>query len=72
VGWYHTHLFSATDSFGLSGMDQDLHHRFLPRPWQAAVLVNISHDGNRQIRCFQRKNEGMLEQSFFEVVKKNI
>ena len=67
VAWFHTHLFAATDDFGLSGWDQDLHRRFLTRPWQVAVLVNMDRDGNREVRRFQRGAEGDLAECRFEV-----
>lgn len=69
IGWFHTHLFKATDEFGLSGLDQDLHRRFLTRPWQVAVLINIAIDGSREVRCFQRGLDGNLEECLFEVLE---
>ena len=68
VAWFHTHLFAATDEFGLSGMDVDLHRRFLTKPWQIAVLINIDVHDNREVRCFQRSPEGDLEECTFEVL----
>ena len=67
VSWFHTHLFKATDAFGLSGLDQDLHHRFLTKPWQLAVLLNIDTTGEREVRCFQRGPRGDLIECTFEV-----
>ena len=66
VAWFHTHLFRATDEFGLSGMDQDLHRRFLTKSWQVAVLLNI-YKGQRTVRCFQRGPEGDLVECAFHV-----
>ncbi|MDM8515091.1 hypothetical protein QUF76_02740 [Desulfobacterales bacterium HSG16] len=68
VSWFHTHLFRATDDFGLSGWDIDLHERFLTRPWQVAVLVNIGKNGDREVRCFQRWVGGELDECLFEVI----
>jgi len=68
VGWFHTHLFEATDGFGLSGMDQDLHRRYLTKPWQVAVLLNVDADGNRTVRCYQRGPEGDLVECEFGVL----
>lgn len=68
VGWFHTHLFEATDSFGLSGMDQDLHRRYLTKPWQVAVLLNVDAKGERTIRCYQRSPEGDLVECEFGVI----
>lgn len=67
VAWFHTHLFEATDSFGLSSMDQDLHRRFLTKPWQVAVLINIGKGGGRVVRCFQRGPEGELIETVYSV-----
>ena len=67
VSWFHTHLFQATDEFGLSGMDEDLHRRFFTRPWQVAVLVHIDRAGKHEVRCFQRTLSGDLLECAFEV-----
>lgn len=67
VAWFHTHLFEASEDFGLSGMDQDLHRRFLTKPWQVAVLLNIDKKGRRTVRCFQRGPEGELVECPFYV-----
>jgi hypothetical protein len=67
VAWFHTHLFKASDDFGLSGMDQDLHRRFLTKPWQVAVLLNIDTKGPRVVRCFQRGPEGDLVECPFHI-----
>jgi hypothetical protein len=69
VAWFHTHVFAPSESFGLSGMDQDLHRRHLGKPWQVAVLVNIDSDGERTVRCFQRGPEGDLFECPFEVIE---
>lgn len=54
AGWYHSHLFEATDDFGLSSLDHHLHAVHFYRPWQVAFLVNLGADGSRELRCFQR------------------
>jgi hypothetical protein len=41
VGWYHTHLFPATDTLGLSSIDVELHTTTFRAPWQVAGLLNI-------------------------------
>jgi hypothetical protein len=51
VGWYHTHLFAASDDLGLSGTDVELHRTIFRRPWQIAGLVNIA-DGRRTLRFY--------------------
>ncbi|HLW03741.1 MAG TPA: hypothetical protein VKT82_34155 [Ktedonobacterales bacterium] len=66
VGWFHTHLFPATDAFGLSSLDQDMHTWYLPRPWQIAILLNLEKDDKRTVRCYQRGVEGDLIESTFE------
>jgi hypothetical protein len=45
LGWYHTHLFEATDEFGLSSIDVDLHRSTFRRGWQIAALVNLGASG---------------------------
>jgi len=68
VSWFHTHLFKASDEFGLTGLDQHLHRRFLTKPWQVAVLLNIdTTNDDREVRCFQRGPEGDLVECTFEV-----
>ncbi|MFB7613653.1 JAB N-terminal domain-containing protein [Kitasatospora sp. NPDC056181] len=59
VGWYHTHLFPATDEFGLSGTDVDLHLATFRRPWQVAALINLTEDA-RVLRCYARRAEEMV------------
>ncbi len=68
IGWFHTHLFPASDNFGLSGMDQDMHAWYLPRPWQIAILLNLETHGLRTVRCYQRGPEGDLVETPFEVL----
>ncbi len=67
AAWFHTHLFAASDEFGLSGLDQDLHRRFLTKPWQIAVLLNIDFEGGRELRCFQRGPEGDLVECQYHI-----
>jgi hypothetical protein len=72
VGWFHTHLFPATDTFGLSGIDQDMHSWYLPKPWQVAILLNQEKDKERSVRCYQRGPTGELVETPFEVVKPEV
>lgn len=67
VGWFHTHLFGATDSFGLSGLDQDMHAWYLPRPWQMAILLNFEIGADRTVRCYQRGPGGDLVETPYTV-----
>ncbi|KPA11744.1 hypothetical protein MHK_008047 [Candidatus Magnetomorum sp. HK-1] len=60
LGWYHTHLFDATPEMGLSMMDMDLHSRFLPLPWQVALLINIHQNNDRYLRCFQKTPQNVF------------
>ncbi|GAA1392551.1 hypothetical protein GCM10009639_24390 [Kitasatospora putterlickiae] len=53
VGWYHTHLFPATDTFGLSTADVDLHLGTFRRDWQIAALLNVDRD-RRVLRVYRR------------------
>ncbi|MBG0562562.1 JAB N-terminal domain-containing protein [Actinoplanes aureus] len=51
VGWYHTHLFPASDRLGLSSSDVDLHSRTFRRRWQIAGLLNLD-GGERVLRAY--------------------
>jgi hypothetical protein len=68
VGWWHTHLFPATDSFGLSGLDETLHRQFFSNPWHFAALLNVSAEQGRVLRCYQPDTGGMLTESAFAVL----
>ena len=58
LGWYHTHLFPATDDFGLSTIDLRLHFTTFQFPWQMAGLINL--DGNhRTLRFYVRQGDTM-------------
>jgi JAB N-terminal domain len=59
LGWYHTHLFSASGS-GLSMTDVDLHKSTFRRPWQLAALINISGDG-RVLRFYHGEHDPMTK-----------
>ncbi|WIM99417.1 hypothetical protein ACTOB_003068 [Actinoplanes oblitus] len=54
LGWWHTHLFPATDRFGLSSADVELHLRTYRRPWQVAGLLNLD-DGGWTLRFYARR-----------------
>ena len=69
VSWFHTHLFAASDSFGLSGLDLDLHRQFFPKPWQVAILINIDGNSKREVRCFQKGPNVDLVECKFEVLE---
>lgn len=60
VGWFHTHLFPATDDFGLSTIDVDLHVSTFTQPWQVAALVNIDRN-QRTLRCYARSAETLVQ-----------
>ncbi len=63
VGWYHTHLFPASPSFGLSSIDLVLHFTTFRVPWQLAGLVNIEANvepGARALRFYVRKHATMV------------
>ncbi len=59
LGWYHTHLFAATDDFGLSSIDFRLHFLTFTFPWQLAGLVNIDSKGQRVLRFYVRRDDTM-------------
>ncbi|HLN29241.1 MAG TPA: hypothetical protein VK395_15945 [Gemmataceae bacterium] len=67
VGWYHTHLFAATDNFGLSGLDLNMHALYLPKSWQVALLLNLEAGNVRTVRCYQRNSDGELVETPFGV-----
>lgn len=65
VGWYHSHLFPATDEVGLSSIDIDLHAATFQQPWQLAGLINLT-DNERVIR-FYADDDGEITQMPFWV-----
>jgi hypothetical protein len=58
LGWYHTHLFSATTEIGLSSIDFRLHFTTFRLPWQLAGLINL-HEGERVLRFYVRRHDTM-------------
>jgi hypothetical protein len=64
VGWYHTHLFSASDELGLSSIDVDLHADTFRQPWQVAGLINITDD-ERIVRFYATAPDGMAQLAFW-------
>ncbi|MEY9927467.1 proteasome lid subunit RPN8/RPN11 [Catenulispora sp. GP43] len=64
IGWYHTHLFPATENFGLSSIDVSLHHGTFRQPWQTAALVNLSDEG-RTLRFYRAAGDEMLLTSYW-------
>jgi hypothetical protein len=58
LGWYHTHLFPASNALGLSSVDVDLHRSTFRRSWQVAALINITDDG-RMLRFYRMDGETM-------------
>lgn len=62
LGWWHTHLFSATERFGLSTIDVDLHLRTFRKDWQIAGLINIDPITRRRtLRFYARRSEMLVE-----------
>ncbi len=59
LGWYHTHLFAATNDRGLSTIDFRLHFSTFRIPWQIAGLVNIDGNNHRVLRFYVRRNKTM-------------
>lgn len=66
LGWYHTHLFPATDALGLSSVDVDLHQSTFRRPWQVAALINIA-EGGRVLRFYAEADQEMAQASYWTV-----
>lgn len=60
VGWYHTHLFAATDKMGLSSIDLDLHFSTFRQPWQLAGLINLDAPGRRTLRFYVKEGSLMM------------
>lgn len=59
LGWFHTHLFPATDEMGLSSIDLTLHFSTFTIPWQLAGLINL--DGRqRTLRFYARRGNDMV------------
>jgi hypothetical protein len=65
LGWYHTHLFAATATSGLSSVDVELHRSTFRRPWQVAALVNIGRRG-RVLRFYHGEGEEMALVPYWE------
>jgi hypothetical protein len=59
LGWYHTHLWPATDAIGLSSVDIELHRSTFRLPWQVAALVNFAADG-RMLRFYCLDGQRMI------------
>jgi hypothetical protein len=57
LGWFHTHLFSATPRFGLSSVDVELHTSTFRQPGQLAALVNLGAAG-RLLRIYRSVESG--------------
>jgi len=55
LGWYHTHLFAASDAMGLSSIDLELHFTTFRQPWQLAGLINLDPGGPRVLRFYVRR-----------------
>lgn len=58
LGWYHTHLFPATNDLGLSTIDHRLHLSTFRLPWQVAGLVNV--DGTERTLRFYARDHGAV------------
>jgi len=64
LGWYHTHLFAATPSFGLSTVDVKLHTSTFRRSWQVAMLVNLEAT-SRVLRFYRSDGNHLAEAPFW-------
>ncbi|MBO3747495.1 hypothetical protein J5X84_15565 [Streptosporangiaceae bacterium NEAU-GS5] len=65
LGWYHTHLFPASDELGLSSIDVELHKGTFRQPWQVAGLVNI--DRRSRLLRFYAEHAGQVVPVPFQV-----
>jgi proteasome lid subunit RPN8/RPN11 len=68
LGWYHTHLFPATDALGLSTVDVDLHRSTFRRPWQVAALINVT-ETSRVLRFYRSDGETMARAPYWETTR---
>jgi len=68
VGWYHTHLFPATERLGLSSIDVELHTSTFRRPAQVAGLVNL--DGDRRVLRFYRSTGSAMDTAPYWVARR--
>jgi len=66
LGWYHTHLFPAMGSLGLSSVDIDLHRSTFRQPWQVAALVNIVPD-HRVLRFYAIGSDSVIQAPYWVV-----
>ncbi|MGW4942356.1 JAB N-terminal domain-containing protein [Actinoplanes sp. NPDC004185] len=64
LGWYHSHLFSASGKLVLSQSDVGLHFRTFQRPFQVAGLINYTFR-ERTVRFFARQGEQMRETPYW-------
>lgn len=64
VGWYHTHLFPATDTLGLSSIDVELHTSTFRKSAQIAGLVNIEAE-RRVLRFYRSDGKRMVQAPFW-------
>jgi hypothetical protein len=64
VGWYHTHLFPATNALGLSSIDVELHTSTFRAPWQVAGLLNLDGD-DRVLRWYHADGAGMATSPYW-------
>jgi hypothetical protein len=67
VGWYHTHLFAATEQLGLSSIDVELHTSTFRRPAQVAGLLNL--DGSSRVLRFYRSTGSAMDTAPYWVVR---
>jgi len=58
LGWFHTHLFPAAETMGLSSIDLHLHFTTFRIEWQVAGLLNLDGD-NRVLRFYVRRGDSM-------------
>ena len=70
LGWYHTHLFAATEDMGLSTIDFRLHFTTFRIPWQVAGLVNI--DGQKRVLRFYVRRNNTMELCPYQAVDREL
>jgi hypothetical protein len=69
LGWFHTHLFPATDELGLTSIDVVLHFGTFTIPWQVAGLINLDFEKNQRVlRFYVREGNKMVLIPFYKLV----
>lgn len=66
LGWFHTHLFPASETMGLSSIDLHLHFTTFRIDWQIAGLLNL--DGEQRVLRFYVRRENTMALCHHQVI----